>query len=330
MAKIILGIGTSHSPLLALDGERWSERAADDFRNQRLNTSDGRWLSYDQLVAEVGGRYADNATPKHFVAMAEACQKALDRLADDLAAAAPDVVVIVGDDQAELYSPGNMPAIALYYGEEIVTHPRLANAESPPWLATVMKGYAMDDAHVFPGAPRFAYALVERLMEENIDLAVASKVDDPKKAGFGHAYGFVIERLFRGARIPVVPVLLNTYYPPNVPSPARCHDFGRALRKAIEAVPDDLRVAVVASGGLSHFVVDEELDRGILEALRTGDAAPLRSLPVGALNSGSSEIRNWIMAAGALEGLTNRWIEYQPLRRTPAGTGIGVAFTVWS
>ncbi len=330
MADIVIGIGTSHSPLLTLDGGRWAERAADDLRNQKLNMSDGRWVSYEQLAAAVENRYASVSTAEHFVAKAGICQNALDRIAADLAAAAPDVIVIVGDDQDELFSLSNMPALSIFYGDQVITRHRQVGAASPSWLPTVVKGYAMDEAHVFPGAPAFALDLIKGLMARNVDVGAAAKVDDPRVAGFGHAYGFVVKRLFGGRAIPIVPVMLNTYFPPNVPTPARCHDIGRALRAAIEASPMALRVAVVASGGLSHFVVDEALDRQVIDALLAADAQALRGLPAGALNAGSSEIRNWIAVAGAIEGLQNRWLEYQPLYRTPAGTGIGVAFSVWS
>ena len=77
-------------------------------------------------------------------------------------------------------------------------------------------------------------------------------------------------------------------------------------------------------------MVDEALDRRVADAMVRGDRDVLRSLPACALNAGSSEIRNWIAMAGAIEGMKNRWLEYQPLYRTPAGTGIGVAFGVWS
>jgi hypothetical protein len=56
----------------------------------------------------------------------------------------------------------------------------------------------------------------------------------------------------------------------------------------------------------------------------------LRELPSGALNSGSSEILNWILTAGACDHLPLRWLEYEPLYRTPAGTGVGSAFGVWT
>jgi hypothetical protein len=330
MARIVLGIGTSHSPLLTLDGSRWGERAADDFHNQRLNLSDGRWLSYEQLAREVDNRHASASTKEVFVAKAKTCQAALDRIAADLAAASPDVVVVIGDDQDELFSLSNMPAVSVFYGDKVVMHTRELHAASPSWAETVAKGYAMDDAYAFPGAPAFALDLIKALIERDVDIGAAAKVDDPATAGFGHAYGFVVQRLFRGRPIPIVPIMLNTYFPPNVPTPARCFDIGRHLRAAIESSPTELRVAVVASGGLSHFVVDEALDRRVVDAMVKGERDVLRNLPPCALNAGSSEIRNWIAMAGAIEGMKNRWLEYQPLYRTPAGTGIGVAFGVWS
>src|SRR5476649_1654829 len=117
MARIVLGIATSHGPLLSLDAAQWKDRAAVDYRNDRLNLSDGRWIPYDQLLAEVGGRYESEATIEQFEKKEAASQRALDRIAAELAEAKPDVVVIVGDDQDELFSTSNMPALAIYYGE---------------------------------------------------------------------------------------------------------------------------------------------------------------------------------------------------------------------
>ena len=330
MAKIVLGLGASHSPLMALEGKRWSERARDDMRNQRLNMSDGRYISYDQLAAENGAPWSDVATEAKFSKLEAGSQGTLDRLAAALARAEPDVVVIVGDDQAELFGPANMPALSVFHGAEIVMHPLKVTDSTPAWRRTVAAGYAMDAAHMFPGHPDLAGAIISDLIEREFDVSAASRVADPANAGFGHAYGFIVARLFGARRIPVVPVLLNTYYPPNVLTPKRCLDLGRALRDIIEGYPEPLRVAVAASGGLSHFVVDEALDLGIVAALRDGDHGALAKLRIQALNSGSSEIRNWIVAAGMVEGLRNEWIEYLPIRRTPAGTGIGVAFSLWT
>jgi len=330
MAKIVLGLGASHSPLMALEGKRWIERAHDDMRNQRLNMSDGRYISYDQLAAETGAPWSDVATETKFEELERLSQGALDRLAASLARAAPDVVVIVGDDQAELFGPANLPALSIFHGAEIVMHPTKVTEATPDWRRTVAAGYGMDAAHVFPGHPDLAKAIIGGLIEHEFDVSAAGRVTDPVTAGFGHAYGFIIARLFGERRIPVVPVLLNTYYPPNVPTPKRCLALGRALREVIEAYPGDLRVAVAASGGLSHFVVDETLDRGIVAAIREGNHGSLAKIPRPALNSGSSEILNWVVVAGMVESLRNEWIDYWPIRRTPAGTGIGVAFSVWA
>ena len=114
----------------------------------------------------------------------------------------------------------------------------------------------------------------------------------------GHAFAFVYAQLMRDASIPVVPVLLNALYPPDQPNPERCLDIGEAIEHAVEAFPGNARVGVVASGGLSHFVVDEDLDRTVVQALTERDHATLVGLPEAKLNSGSAEIRNWICAGG--------------------------------
>ncbi len=96
------------------------------------------------------------------------------------------------------------------------------------------------------------------------------------------------------------------------------------------AWPGSARVAVIASGGLSHFVVDERLDRGVLDGIAAGNATALSAIPREALRSGNSEILNWVTAAGALAGLHASVIDYVPGYRTPAGTGAGMAFAQWT
>src|SRR5439155_15997314 len=121
--------------------------------------------------------------------------------------------------------------------------------------------------------------------------------------GEGHAIGFVHKRIMQDVAqpaVPIVPVCVNTYYPPNQPTPRRCYRLGQAIRAAVESYPKDIRVGIIGSGGLSHFVVDEALDRGFLDMLRKKDAAGLESLPRGKLNSGTSESRNWIAVAASV------------------------------
>jgi len=330
MARIVMGIGTSHTPMLTLGSEDWIHRAADDLKNPRLNQSDGTWISYDALLEKNGPRYADRITPEALEAASDRCQAALDRVKAEIERIAPDILLIVGDDQSELFGPENMPVFSIFFGDEVVTHDRWGDESYPDWARSMGHGYAMDAVHSFPGAPDFARMLIEGLMARHIDVATSAKVVDPHRAGFGHAFGFVVKRLLGERQIPVVPILVNTYYPPNVPTATRCHDLGRALREAIGASAGEERVAVVASGGLSHFIVDEALDRRVIEGFSAEKADLLRNLPAGALMSGSSEILNWVVTAGAVDHLPMRWIDYFPLYRTAAGTGVGAAFAVWA
>ena len=125
------------------------------------------------------------------------------------------------------------------------------------------------------------------------------------------------------------PLIVNTFDPPNQPTPRRCQQLGRALGELVAAYPEDLRVGVLASGGLSHFVVDEELDRGIIDAIRRKDSAWLGALDPKQLQAGSSEIRNWLVAVEAVKHLDLEWVEYVPGYRSPALTGTGLCFAAW-
>ena len=126
-----------------------------------------------------------------------------------------------------------------------------------------------------------------------------------------------------------MPVILNTYYPPNQPSPRRCFELGAAIRELVEAFPQNIRVGILASGGLSHFLVNEALDHAVVKALRHKDYAALKALPLNKLVSGSSEIRNWVATAGAVQHLNLDWITYVPGYRSQALTGVGLCFAYW-
>jgi hypothetical protein len=78
-------------------------------------------------------------------------------------------------------------------------------------------------------------------------------------------------------------------------------------------------------------VVDEELDRSFLDAMKRKDADALISIPPYNFRSGTSELKNWIPVAGAMNaiGLPMTVVDYQPLYRSAAGTGSGMAFAYW-
>jgi hypothetical protein len=329
MAELVLGLGTSHSPLVATEAPMWEQRAISDCSNPELYDLDGNLRTYDEL-ARINRSYTREASLEHLTQQSRMVQASLDRLADDLAAARPDVVLIVGDDQHELFDAGNLPAISIFYGDTAISHTFGARRiGDPEFMRVLSKAYAMDQHREFECDGEFARGLIEHLIESGVDIGASAKVSDPDTHGFGHAYGFVVTRLMAKVKARIVPVMLNTYYPPNQPTPARCYAIGRAIRAAIDASPLHRRVAVIASGGLSHFVTNEPLDHRIIDALKSGDGTDLCRLPAKLLKSGSSEIRNWIAVAGILDGVKVTWIEYVPVYRTPAGTGIGLAFARW-
>jgi 3-O-methylgallate 3,4-dioxygenase len=171
--------------------------------------------------------------------------------------------------------------------------------------------------------------LIERLTEAEFDTCALRAI--PPDQHEGHAFSYIHRTYLAGRAVPIVPVFINTYYPPNPIAPKRCVAVGRALQQAIAAWPGNLRVGIFASGGLSHFIVDEELDLAVLQAIRAGDIGSLAQLDPKRLQAGSSEIRGWICAAAAsaAAGLTSKWMDYIPAYRTPALTGIGLGFARW-
>lgn len=325
MAEIVFGAGTSHSPLLAAPPHLWAERADQDRANPELYDSTGVIRSFDDLAAAAGDRFAPDCTPEAWEHGWKRSQAALDRLRDDFRRVAPDVVLVVGDDQRELFDATNQPAMCLSAAAEMTTG--LLDDHDSEFLKEAASSYLMDEEFTFAGHAELAEDLVRGLMDEGID--VGWMAGAPAGRGFGHAYGFPIHRFLQPDPVPVIPFMLNTYYPPNQPGPKRCFELGRALRAAAAASPIPARIAILASGGLSHFVVDEELDRRVLDAIAAKDSEALCALPPELLNSGSSEIRNWITAAGAMEGRAVDWSEYVPIVRSAAGTGCAMGFLAW-
>ena len=94
----------------------------------------------------------------------------------------------------------------------------------------------MDRHHDLNCDSPFATDLIGHLIGTGVDIAAISKVNDPETHGFGHAYGFVVKRLMANLTAPIVPLMLNTYYPPNQPTPARCYAIGmRCARQSRRA-----------------------------------------------------------------------------------------------
>ncbi len=327
MARIVLGMGSSHTPMLNAPPTDWPRFIERDSQRTNLLDVEGRLTRYDEQLKHAPPGIVAEIAPERMEKRHETVQGAMARLGGFLREARLDSLIVVGDDQEELFHHDNMPGILVYYGETIRNVP-LAPVAEPNWgWRASARWHEEKEPRDYPVDSRLARHLIDQLIEREFDVAASDGVADGE--GEGHAIGFVHKRIMQEV-VPIVPVCINTYYPPNQPTPRRCYRLGQAIRAAVEAYPGDARIGIIASGGLSHFVVDETLDRGLFDLFRRKDAAAIEGLPREKLNSGSSEIRNWVCVAGAVEHLSLEWSLYEPGYRTPAGTGTGLGFAFWS
>jgi 3-O-methylgallate 3,4-dioxygenase len=128
-----------------------------------------------------------------------------------------------------------------------------------------------------------------------------------------------------------VPVIVNANVPPNSPTPARLLALGHAIGRAIGNWSGAARVALIASGGLSHFVIDEEIDRRVIAAMERGDESALAAIPENLFQAGTGEIKNWLPVVGAMReaGRAFHLVDYVPCYRSEAGTGTAMGFAYW-
>ena len=330
MARMIFAAATSHTPML-LASDETLPRFVETDQKMRHRDKEGRLVTYGDLLEKADPELAQLVAPEHLVTRQNIARAAVRRLRDAVKAAALDALIVFGDDQNESYLEDCRPMFAIYCGETI----RNSNTQHrtyshlPAWYIENRAGFfEPDEPRDYPVHVALAVHLIETLSEDEFDLASSKSLRASE--GEGHAMAYVHRHVMdAGAPIPIVPVFLNTYFPPNQPSPRRCYKLGQAVHRAVSGFPGNARVGVLASGGLSHFLVDEELDRAILKALADKDRAFLQTLPRNKLHAGSSEILNWVALAGAVEDIDLDWFEYVPGYRTPAGTGTGMSFATW-
>jgi aromatic ring-opening dioxygenase catalytic subunit (LigB family) len=297
MAELIGWQAMSHGPQLMVPPERWD----------LLHNRHGEALPVRPELA--GETLADK------VAKWQRCKEAIDHLRRKLAAWAPDVLVVVADDQHENIQDDANPPFTVYVGENFEASVSLSYFKEPK--SANRTAYRTD--------PALAQGLLEQLMETGFDPAYSKLLR--YEGGLGHAFARVLKFLTPDAGLPVVPIMVNTYYPP-APSAQRCVAFGRALAAAIRQASGNSRIAVIGSGGLSHTIIDEALDHGVVAAIKANDLGFLGALPAGRLTAGSSEIRNWIITAAAADRPATV-VDYVPCYRIPTGVGCGMGFAYW-
>ena len=349
MAKIVAGFGSSHSPLMSLPSQLWSVHAQNDVRNGELVAMPaGKRVTYDELVTQADPKIASMINLETFDQRVDNIQAGLDELKRRFGETRPDVVVMFGDDQGEFFFDDNYPTINLYWGESIKMIPRTIREGASE--AQIVSAKAYGDTEVdYPVDAKLGEYLIESLCENDFDIASTRYLKDTyggsigpstwyldhkrstgqRRFGLPHAFAFPVVRWFDGQMPPIVPITINTCYPPNWISPRRAYDLGVAVRQAVQAWASDKTVAMACSGGLSHFVVDEDLDRLALKGLENADPEILRNLPRHRLQSATTETLNWVAVAGGMQGTKMETITYEPGYRTVGGTGCGCAVGHW-
>jgi 3-O-methylgallate 3,4-dioxygenase len=297
MANLIGCAAMSHAPQLMLNPDYWhllnnrqGERLPDKPGLEK-ETQEVRWAKWNSCMAAIG------------------------KLRETIAAAHPEVIIVVGDDQHENLVDDNMPPFTIYMGEKAEASVSLRYLNQP-------KSENRTKYRVHGG---MAKALIDGLMDQNFDPAYSKQTR--YDGGLGHAFARVLKFLSPEANHRVVPVMVNTYYPP-APSAKRCAEFGRALAQVLRQIPGDERVVIVGSGGLSHTKIDEKLDQDFIHSLENNDLDFMAAMPAYLLVEGTSEIRNWIVTAAAANR-PGKMIDYQPLYRTSTGVGCAMGFGYW-
>jgi aromatic ring-opening dioxygenase catalytic subunit (LigB family) len=294
---LIGALAMSHGPQLLTPPEKWA-----DLRDNPAKSPES-------------DRFDAHLTPAAMRAHAARCEQAIADLKARLAAWQPDAIVVVGDDQNENILKDNSPPFTLYIGDGVT--------------ATLKYGYFGTDESQqvapYKTDPALAEAILTSLMEQGFDPSWSRATRYP--GGLGHAFGRALKFLTPDAAVPIVAVMVNTYHPP-VPSPKRCVQFGAALGAAVRAASGGKRVLLLASGGLSHTIIDEELDAGFIDAMRARDFAHMERMPAAKLVRGSSEIRNWMVVSAASK-VPAEMIDYVPCYRTRHGVGCAMGFAFW-
>ena len=297
MANLVGCVAMSHAPQLMLDPGNWhllQNRKAENLPDKpelKSETDEVKWTKW------------------------KGCMSAIEQLRQKVESLRPDVLIVVGDDQHENLVDDNMPPFTIFMGAE---------AESSISLR-YLKQSKSENRTKYNIDAKMAEALINGLMDHGFDpsYSKATRYD----GGLGHAFARVLKFLTPKADCRVIPVMVNTYYPP-APSAKRCLLFGQTLARLIREYPSNDRVVLAASGGLSHTKIDEGLDQQFLAALKSNDTAYMSAMPSSLFREGTSEILNWIVIQGAANR-NGQVVEYLPLYRTQTGVGCAMGFAYW-
>lgn len=179
---------------------------------------------------------------------------------------------------------------------------------------------------VATGAEQIGLDLLAGLVSHGFDLSRAHEMK------LDHSFMVPIQRLRTVAALPVVPLFVNCNTPP-LPTYRRCLELGAGIRDVVGALADGLRVGVLGTGGISHWVglprfgeINEEWDREFLDLLAAGDFDTVSSyrdeVVEQVAGNGALEIRTWLVAAGASGGRAADVLGYARMDDWCIGAGV--------
>lgn len=272
-------------------------------------------------MAKVVGGFLVPHDPVMFVApdaprqdIRERMWKAFEICAKRLAELRPTSVVIVGADHYMLFGTNCLPSFLIGTGD--VDGPLDA-------LPGLKRG-------VIPDSAPLAQHIAEHGLSNGFDWAVARALTVDHSVAIPNQ--MIVQPLrAAGASVGTIPVYLASGVDPYIRL-TRAVSLGRAIGNAIEAWPGDERVAVIGSGGISHWVgtadmgrVNEDFDREILDYATSNDVDAIARLSDEYIlengGNGGMEIRNWACAMGALSGARGEIIDYAPVPEWVTGLG---------
>src|SRR5262249_6737632 len=173
MAKIVAGFASSHTPLMSLPGQDWAKRAEDDKRNRELiRPADGKHVTYDELLEGADPKIAASHIHEDvFCQKFSAIQMALNELQETSTQVNPDVVVMFGDDQDELFFDDNYPMISLYYGDILTHYPRISTRPGMSEAVRISSSVYGTEIIDYPVKTDLGKFLVSELAERDFDIA---------------------------------------------------------------------------------------------------------------------------------------------------------------
>lgn len=227
-----------------------------------------------------------------------------------MAAARPDILVVVSPDHWVNFFINNLPSICVAAGDEHVGPPE-------PW----MKGFPY---RTLRGHPAFANHLLQTAFEHDFEPSTSHRLE------LDHGICIPLWKMELPQAPALVPVIMNTVEPPMM-SVRRCFAWGDLIAKAVRSFPGDARVAVLATGGLSHSIgerdmgrIDEPFDLECMEHFAKSDRATLMKFldaRMEAAGNGAAETRNWVVAHAAAGERGFEKILYYPIPQWYVGCG---------